>query len=69
MNAATTYITTNASTITIDPASPALTKARIVANQKYIANTEIDPLESFLDENRLHFLTDNSYISTTPGKV
>ena len=37
--------------------------------QKYLANTNIDPLESFLDINRLHFLTDNSYISTYSAKI
>ena len=42
---------------------------QLIAYQKYIANTGIDPLESYSDERRLHFLTDNSYISTNPAKV
>jgi SusD/RagB-like outer membrane lipoprotein len=44
-------------------------QVKFIAYQKYIANTGIDPLESYSDERRLHFLTDNSYISSNPAKV
>jgi len=68
-NAASAYITANASITTLGAANTASDKARIVAYQKYIANTGIDPQESFFDLNRLHYLTDNSYISTLPTKI
>ena len=68
--AAATYIADNPSIATI-PASVTLplAKAKIVVYQKYIANTGIDPLESYSDLRRLNFLTDNSYISIAPGKI
>ena len=46
-----------------------LAKAQFLAYQKYIANTLIDPLESYSDIRRLDFLTDDSYISQAPGKL
>lgn len=52
-----------------DAGSSLSTQVKFIAYQKYIANTGIDPLESYSDERRLHFLTDNSYISTNPAKV
>ncbi|MGN6531645.1 MAG: SusD/RagB family nutrient-binding outer membrane lipoprotein, partial [Ginsengibacter sp.] len=67
--AAANYISKNPEIATLNSASTVAAKVQIVAYQKYIANTAIDPLESFLDQNRLHFLTDNSYISTFPGKI
>ena len=67
--AAATYISTNPDIATLNSATSVAAKARIVVYQKYIANTAIDPLESFLDQNRLHFLTDKSFISTFPGKI
>ncbi len=69
VSAATTYITKNPTIATLNSASSVSAKAKIVVYQKYIANTEIDPLESFLDQNRLHFLSDKSYISTFSGKI
>ncbi len=67
--AAAKYIAANPTIATISPSASVTTKVDIIAYQKYIANTGIDPLESFLDINRLHFLTDKSYISTLAGKV
>ena len=67
--AAASYIAANPSITTMGSASTPLARDRIVAFQKYIANTGIDPQESFFDQNRLHFLTDNSYISTLPTKI
>jgi hypothetical protein len=44
-------------------------QVNFIAYQKYIANTCVDAQESYEDQNRLHFLTDNSYISINPSKV
>lgn len=44
-------------------------KVRFIAFQKYIALTGIDPLESYSDQRRLHFLPDNGYLSINPAKV
>lgn len=66
---AATYIAANPGIATLAAGNSISASAKIIAYQKYIANTNIDPLESFLDQNRLHFLTDKSYISTAPGKV
>ena len=69
-NAAASYISSNPTITTVDTVSATpLAKDQAVAYQKYIANTNIDPLESFLDINRLHFLTDNSYISIYSAKI
>jgi hypothetical protein len=61
VNAAQAYIAGNPDITTVS--------IQNIAYQKYIANTNIDPLESFLDINRLHFLTDDSYISTLSAKI
>jgi Starch-binding associating with outer membrane len=45
-----------------------LVKAKFIAFQKYIANTGIDPFESYADQRRLDFLP-AGYISVNPGKV
>jgi len=68
-NAAATYIAANPAITTMGSASTPEDRDRIVAYQKYIANTDINPQESFFDLNRLHFLTDNSYISTLPTRI
>ncbi|MEO7049179.1 MAG: SusD/RagB family nutrient-binding outer membrane lipoprotein [Ferruginibacter sp.] len=67
--AATTYIAANPKIAKVSSDSSVATNVKIIAYQKYIANTGIDPLESYFDLNRLHFLTDKSYISTAPGLV
>ena len=41
---------------------------QFIVYQKYIANCGVDPLESYSDERRLHFLP-AGYISTNPAKV
>ncbi len=66
-NAATAYIAANPDITTVTGSTDAAVQ-RIVY-QKYIANTNIDPLESFLDINRLNFLTDDSYISIYSAKI
>ncbi len=49
--------------------STASSKVKFIVYQKYIALTGIDPLESYSDQRRLHFLPDNGYISINPAKV
>lgn len=71
-NAATeaaSYMSNEASANWINAGTTALSKAKFIAFQKYIANTCIDALESYSDQRRLHFLTDNSYISVNPSRV
>ncbi|MEP6950201.1 MAG: SusD/RagB family nutrient-binding outer membrane lipoprotein [Ginsengibacter sp.] len=65
--AAATYITGNPDITHTVPANSAVANDKIVAFQKYIANTGIDPLESYSDLRRLDFLADRSYISNAPG--
>lgn len=68
-NAAAAYIAANSSITTMGSANTPSDRDRIATYQKYIANTGIDPNESFFDLNRLHFLTDNSYISTLSTRI
>ena len=63
--AATDYITNNPDIATITTGSVS-DNAKIIVYQKYLANTAIDPQESYSDLNRLNYLTDPSYISTIP---
>ena len=66
----TNYINKNPTTANFNNAgTTVLSQARFIAYQKYIANTIIDPLESYSDLRRLNFLIDNSYISVAPGKL
>jgi len=44
-------------------------QATFITYQKYLANTMIDPLESYSDLRRLNMLSDDSYISQAPGKI
>ncbi len=69
VSAAATYMANTPSANWANAGSSTLSMARFIANQKYIANTAIDPLESYSDLRRLNFLTDNSYISKSPGKL
>lgn len=41
--------------------------AKFIAYQKYLSLVGIDPYEAYTDENRLHFLFDNSYLSAAGG--
>ncbi len=67
--AAATYMANTPSANWANAGTTVLAQARFIAFQKYIANTTIDPLESYADIRRLHFLTDNGYISAAPGKL
>ncbi len=66
VTAADNYISNNEIAV---PAGGALEKAKYIAFEKYIANTCIDPQESYSDIRRLNFLTDDSYISQHEGRV
>lgn len=47
--------------------SSVASKVRFIAYQKYLSLVGIDPYEVYCDQNRLHFLTDNSYLSEASG--
>lgn len=67
-NAASAYLT-NADIANWDNADATVdAQVKFIAYQ-YIANCGIDPLESWCDQRRLHFLTDNSYISVNPSRI
>ncbi len=66
---ANNYMTNNASADFSNAGSTPLSQARFIAYQKYIANTGIDPLESYSDIRRLNMLTDNSYITIDPARA
>ena len=44
-------------------------QAKFIAYQKYLSLVGIDPYEVYTDQNRLHFLTDNGYISISGDKL
>ena len=71
VNAATTYLTGPENDIANwDKAGTTVQqKVRFIAFQKYIALTLIDPLESYSDQRRLHFLPDNGYISKNSARL
>lgn len=68
-SAAAAYIANNPGIATTSSSNTSSQNANIVVYQKYIANTGIDPLESYSDIRRLNFLTDKGYISIAPGKI
>jgi hypothetical protein len=61
---AATYMSSNANANFANAGATAESKAKFIAYQKYLAMTMVDPVEAFLDINRLNMLSaDNSYIS------
>jgi hypothetical protein len=68
-SAASAYIAANPKLTKVSADSSIAANVQKIAFQKYIANTDVDPQESFFDQNRLHFLTDNSYISSLSTKI
>lgn len=64
---AATYISNNADITTV--AGTVAEKVKIIAYQKYIANTGIDPQESYADIRRLDFLDDKTYLSQNEGRI
>jgi len=64
------YITTNNPDIAdfvAHAGSTASSQAKFIAFQKYLSLVGIDPYEAYMDQNRLHFLTDKSYLSQAGG--
>jgi len=68
-SSAASYMANNDDANWANAGSSPLDRAKFVVYQKYIALTEIDPLEAYSDERRLNFLTDPSYISIAPSRV
>lgn len=70
---ANAYMSSNASANWANAGTTPLAKAKFIAFQKYIANTCIDPQESYSDQRRLNFLPASvngvSYISKNPSKA
>lgn len=69
VSAAATYLATSNIAMWSNAGTTVASQVRFIAFQKYIANTLIDPLESYSDLRRLKFLKDMSYISADPAKV
>ncbi len=67
--AATAYLASPAGSWATNAGVTAASQATFITYQKYLANTMIDPLESYSDLRRLNMLTDDSYISEAPGKI
>ena len=68
-NAAATYIADNDIANFDNAGTTALSKAKFIAYQKYIALCCVDPREAWADERRIHMLTDDSYISVNPSRL
>ncbi|HEY4286216.1 MAG TPA: SusD/RagB family nutrient-binding outer membrane lipoprotein [Puia sp.] len=49
--------------------SSAESRVKFIAYQKYLSLVGVDPYEVYTDLNRLHFLTDKSYISLAASKT
>jgi hypothetical protein len=67
-SAAATYMSNNADANWANAGASVSSKARFIAFQKYIANTCIDPLESYADQRRLNFMPPG-YISLDPARI
>jgi hypothetical protein len=63
------YLDNAASADWANAGATALSKARFIAYQKYIALTGIDPLEAWSDLRRLNMIPDNGYITVNPGRI
>lgn len=68
VDTAADYMASNTIANWANAGSTPLSKAKFIAFQKYIANTCIDPQESYSDQRRLNFLP-AGYISENPSKV
>jgi len=69
INAANTYLTTQAIANWNNAGGTALSKAKFIAYQKYIALAGIDPLETWSDLRRLDMIPNKGYITVNPAKV
>ena len=69
INAAASYLAPGNASNWSNAGTTVSKQVKFIAFQKYIANTAMDALESYSDQRRLHFLTDNNYISISPAKI
>jgi len=68
--AATTYMTNNADADYTQAGPTIAEKVNFIDYQKYLANTMIDPVESYADIRRLpNMMPNTDYISKAPGNV
>lgn len=67
--AANTYMAGNAIANWANAGATALSQAKFIAYQKYIALAGIDPLEAWSDLRRLNMIPNTGYISVNPGKI
>ncbi len=67
-SAAISYMAANAIANWANAPADVTGKAKFIVFQKYIANTCVDPLESYSDQRRLNFLP-SGYISANPARV
>ena len=69
VTAANTYMANNAIANWANAGATALSKAKFITYQKYIALAGIDPLEAWSDLRRLNMIPNTGYISANPAKV
>ncbi len=67
--AANTYLTTQAIADWDNAGATALSKAKFITYQKYIALSGIDPLETWSDLRRLDMIPNKGYISVNPARL
>ncbi|MDB5230799.1 MAG: SusD/RagB family nutrient-binding outer rane lipoprotein [Chitinophagaceae bacterium] len=67
--AAANYLLANPSANWANSGTTVLQKAKFIAYQKYIALTEIDPLEAWSDIRRLDMIPNKGYISVNPARA
>lgn len=69
VSAANTYMANNTIANWANSGATVQSKVKFIAYQKYIALTNIDPLEAWVDIRRLNMLPSNAYISVNPSRV
>jgi len=69
VTAANTYMSANAIANWANAGATALSKAKFITYQKYIALAGIDPLEAWSDLRRLNMIPNTGYITVNPGKI
>ncbi len=67
--AAATYLTNTAVANFDNAGTTPASQDKFIAFQKYLANTAVDPLESYADIRRIPNLLPPGYISLNPGKI
>lgn len=66
---AQTYIANVTSANYANAGTTALSQAKFIAYQKYIAMAGVDPQEAYSDLRRLNFLPNNGYLSANAGRI